>query len=106
MNKNHIDTLFWKTYGGENIFITSTVAQSHKVQLPDGTATETLPLLFEGILMDMDEKYLYIGDGKKVASSVKEEFILEIQIKEKDEVKDQYTRYLESIDPNEDTELN
>lgn len=106
MSKNHIDSLFWKTYGGENVFITSNVQQTHKIQLPDGTATESIPLFFEGILMDMDDKYLYIGDGKKVASSIKEEFVLEIQIKEKDVIEDQFTKYLKSVDPDENTELN
>lgn len=106
MSKNHIDTLFWKTYGGENIFVTSNVQQTHRITMPDGTATESLPLYFEGILMDMDDKYLYIGDGKKISSSIREDFILEVQIKEKAEAEDQYTRYLKSIDPDEDTELN
>ena len=105
MSKNHIDTLFWKTYGGENVFITSNVPQTHRVALPDGTMTETIPLYFEGILMDMDEDYLYIGDGKKIASSVKHEFILEVQIKDKSD-EDEYMKYLKSVDRSENTEFN
>jgi len=106
MIKNHVDTLFWSTFGGENVFITSNVPQTHRVALPEGISTETIPLYFEGTLMDMDDKYLYIGDGKKISNSVKEEFILEIQIKDKEAEENEYTKYLKSVEPNDETELN
>jgi hypothetical protein len=85
---------------GNNLFITTDVIQTNRVHLPQGIETETVPLYYEGVLMDIDNEFLYLGDGKEIQSAIKRRHILHIELKEN---KDLYTQILESIpSPGED----
>jgi len=103
MTKNDINSTFYAAFLGKNVFITTSVQQTHRIALGQGMETETLPMYFEGVLMDMDEKYLYLGDGKEVSNAIKESYILEIQAKEEE---DEYTKILKAHGPKGETDFN
>ena len=88
---------------GNNIFITTDVVQTNRVSLPGGIDTETVPLYYEGVLMDIDPEFIYLGNGKEIASAIKRRHILHIEMKED---KDIYTQILESINPINEDDLN
>jgi hypothetical protein len=98
-----MDSLFFSTFVGNNVFITTNVTQTNRLQLPEGLLTESLPMFFEGILMDLDDEYLFLGDGKSVSNAVRKEFILQIELKEEE---DKFKKLLESVNPRNDTEFN
>lgn len=102
-DQTHIDSVFFSTFIGNMVLITSIVSQTHRVHLPDGSSTETLPMFFEGILMDLDDENYYVGDGHNVSSSIRKEHVLSIELKpEEDELK----QLLESAVPRNETDFN
>lgn len=103
-DKQEFDTVFFNTFMGETIFITSTIPQTNRVVIGNDMQTETIPLCIEGVLMDMDEENLYLGDGKKITSWVQRIHIFHAEIKEEE---DPYKTLLDNIPgPIDDTEFN
>jgi hypothetical protein len=102
--KPEFDTVFASTFVGETIFVTTNVVQTNRVIIANDMQTETIPLCLEGVLMDLDDDYLYLGDGKEISNAVKKDFILQIEVKEDE---DPYKTLLENIPgPMDDSEFN
>lgn len=97
------NSLFFSTFIGNTVFITSNVVQTNRIGISQELMTETVPLYFEGVLMDVDDDYFYLGDGKNVSNAIKREFVLQIELKEE---KDKYLEMLESINPHDENDFN
>jgi len=102
-DQTKIDSTFFSVFVGNVVFITSTTTQTNRVQLPDGMLTETLPMCFEGILMDLDDEFLYLGDGTNVSNAIQKKFVLQIELKEEE---DKFKALLESVNPRDESEIN
>ena len=102
-DQSKIDSTFFSVFVGNMVFITSNVSQTQRLNLPDGIMTETLPMFFEGVLMDVDDDYLYLGDGTNVSNAIKKEFILQIELKEEE---DKYKKLLERVNPRNENDFN
>lgn len=98
-----IDSTLFNSFVGELIFITTSVVQTNRIQLPQGIQTETVPLYFEGVLMDIDDDFLFLGDGKEIHSAIKRANIVHIEVKVN---KDPYTQILENINPHSEDDFN
>lgn len=75
--------LFWTTFVGEKVSITINQTSSLTNVSEMGTITETFPVFYEGILLDMDEEFLYLGKNpNEINQAVKRIHITHIMVNE------------------------
>lgn len=59
--ENLIQSTFFLAFVGQKIAITVNANHTIGTDMGDGTSIETLPMFYEGILLDYDEEYYYLG---------------------------------------------
>jgi hypothetical protein len=84
--KEELLSTFLSAFGGQLVNITTSVS----VHVSDGEKSEGLLVNFEGIVLDKDELFVYLGDSiSEITSCVKVSEIIHIEIKEEFTVVDQ-----------------
>lgn len=103
-NENEINTFFLAFIGQEVII---TVKSNTTVNFTDeqGHTLETMPVFYEGVLLDKDEDYYYLGAGpNEITQAVKKTEVMHIMVKPN---KDIYEEVLDSMpDPESDEDVN
>jgi hypothetical protein len=77
---------FLSAFGGQLVSITTSVTVHHI----EDNRTETFPISFEGILLHVDDNYVYLGQTiNQITSAVEKTKIVHIQVKEELTIVDQ-----------------
>lgn len=78
---------FFLTFAGQEVIITVDQLISHTNFNETGSIVETSPLFYEGILLDFDENYLYLGKtSEEINEAVSVKNIIHIMINDQAEV--------------------
>lgn len=103
MDDNKFDTLFGQTFIGQDVTITVNVTNSVNFEMNNGGTVETMPLFYEGILMDIDDEYYYLGDNPiEISHAIRKSSVVHIIINEQ---KTMYDALLDSV-PNDKEDAN
>lgn len=95
-------SLFFTTFIGEYVQLTTKIMQSISSQTEEQVVTQEIPVIVEGFLLDMDEKYFYMGSSPdSVEHAVKEEEVIHIAIVQP---KNELEEILEGIETPENRE--
>jgi|GEM_PF-2150468 len=63
MNKEKDLTTFFMAFENQNVIITTNLSTNQTIFDQSGApVTESLPLYYEGVLLDYDEEYYYLGE--------------------------------------------
>ncbi len=85
MSNTEIDT-FLIAFGGQLVTITTSLVINSSFE----DKLESLPVLFEGILLDHDNDYIYLGESiNEITSAIKKSSIVHIHVKEESNVLDE-----------------
>lgn len=92
MNKetSDIESTFFLAFAGQ--FVTITVSLTSQVNFSDheGNSVETMPVFYEGILLDYDNEYYYLGDNvSAITQAIKKPSVIHIMIKDDKKVFDE-----------------
>jgi hypothetical protein len=85
-DKTELASAFMLAFGGQFVTITTSLS----VNVSDGDKMESFPINFEGIVLDRDDQFIYLGESiNEISSAVERSKIVHIQIKEELTVVDQ-----------------
>src|SRR5271166_5257917 len=94
---------FFLAFCGQQVTITTSVNVNMSIQDDHHQAINNIPLYYEGILMDYDEVYYYLGNIKEITQAVKIYDVLHITISEQ---KGPFDEFLHKMPiPNEDKDI-
>lgn len=103
--ENELDSIFFLTFIGQAVTITTTVLHSMRYPLSDEQHIESMPLYYEGILLDEDQEYYYLGNTPdEVSQAVKKVHVLHITVIEQKTVFDHILEHTPL--PTDDSEFN
>jgi len=78
-NEKDFDT-FFLAFSGQQVTITTSINANISVQDNHSQTINNLPLYYEGVLMDYDNEYYYLGDGKEVNQAVRKSLTAHIVV--------------------------
>ena len=91
--KKKNNDLFFMTFVGEFVSILSTMDKTAMVQTEEGIVEESIPLVFQGYMLDMDDEYYYLGETQReVNRAIKKTSVNAI------EIADQHDEFSEILD--------
>lgn len=103
MSEKELDT-FFLTFDAQSVVITINQMAKIAHETEHGLMTESYPIFFEGILMDRDINYYYLGNGIEINEAVKISSIVHIKVNED---KDIYETILDEMpDPMNNEDVN
>lgn len=105
MNDPILDSIFYKTFIGEYVFLLTAIMTS-KAEVHDEQMIEVnKPIKLLGYLLDMDSEYYYVGETpNKISQAIKIQDVCHVEIAEFRDSKDEL---LDRFDiPNDPTEIN
>lgn len=92
MKTNESKATFYLAFSGQDITVTTNIMTKQAVGT-DGngyTIVETVPLFYEGVLLDSDSQYLYLGkSGEEITQAVNIKNIVHVMVTEEDNVYDE-----------------
>jgi hypothetical protein len=99
--KDALDSTFFLAFIGQAVTITTTLRHT----VSDEQNTESIPIFFEGILLDHDDEYYYLGaTPHEITQGVKKSIVAHIAILDNKSV---FDAILEQIPvPTDTTEVN
>lgn len=94
MVDKELDT-FFLAFMGQEIIITTKVHTSVNFTDENGNTMETIPIFYEGILLDQDADHYYLGEGpNEINQAIPKSMVLHIMTKPN---KDIYEEILDSM---------
>lgn len=101
--KNDLDSTFFLAFMGTKVCISLNVCHTIDYESPDGVTVETIPLHYEGILLDHDNEYYYLGNTPiEISQAVKKDSVVHIMIVEEKSVYDQILDHMPHPEKKED----
>lgn len=98
MNKEKDLTTFVLAFENQNVIITTNLTTNQTAMDQSGMPlTESLPLFYEGILLDYDEEYYYLGETNnpnEITQAIKKINVVHIMT---NETKDPYETMLDQL---------
>lgn len=80
---NEIDTTFFLAFCGQLVTITTALTTNANFNDDHGSGVESYPIMYEGILLDYDKEYLYLGATvNEVDSAIRKSFVVHIMVKQ------------------------
>jgi hypothetical protein len=87
MVKEEILSTFLLAFGGQLVTITTSLNANVGFQDDQGNQVESMPILYEGILLDIDNDYLYLGHSiNEINSAVRKSHVVHISVKQETNV--------------------
>lgn len=87
---NEIESTFFLAFCGQPVTITVTLTSNVNFSDENGNVVETIPIFYDGILLDYDSDYLYLGENpNEINQAVKKSLIAHIMVKEDKHVFDE-----------------
>lgn len=87
---NEIDTTFFLAFAGQLVTITTSLQTKVSFSDEQGNSVETFPIVYEGILLDYDHEYLYLGQSvNEINSAIKKSNIVHLMVKEETSILDE-----------------
>jgi len=100
---NEIESTFFLAFCGQPVTITVTLTSNVNFQDENGVTVESMPIFYEGILLDYDTDYLYLGETpNEITQAVKKSLIAHIIVKEDKHVFDEILDQMGGPTRNED----
>ena len=94
------NSVFFNMFVGEYVLFITKLSTKKIHQTEDHTTEETQPIAIEGFLLDMDEKWFFVGPTfDEVACALKQDDVMEITILKE---RSPYDSILDDIDTPED----
>jgi hypothetical protein len=93
--KEEINSTFFLAFMGQRIIITIDLMASIISSSEAGTITEMVPIFYEGILLDEDSEYFYLGpinDPNQIIEAVPKSRRVHIKISDDDEVTKEFLK--------------
>lgn len=88
-----INGVFFLTFMGCEIIITTDLMNSVTSSSEMGTVTETSPVFYEGILLDEDSEYFYLGQNPgEISEAVAKSRKVAIQLKDDSKVMGEFLK--------------
>lgn len=81
MSDKELDT-FFLTFEAQHVIITINQMASMTQETEHGPLMESFPVFFEGILMDRDAQYYYLGNGIEINEAIKISSVIHIRVQE------------------------
>lgn len=81
-------TTFHLAFVGETVIITTNLTGQMTHNNESGTLTESFPVFYEGILLDLDEDFYYIGTPEEIQQAVRKTSVVHIMISSEKDVHD------------------
>jgi hypothetical protein len=95
MNKEPELSTFFLAFMAQEVIITTTVSTTVNFTDQDGNTAETIPVFYEGILLDEDDKFYYLGKNpNEIDQAVPKAMVLHIMTKP---ISDLYEEILDSM---------
>lgn len=98
MNKEKDLTTFVLAFENQNVIITTNLTTNQSVHDESGMPiTESLPLYYEGVLLDYDEDYYYLGETNnpnEITQAINKKSVIHIMVHEK---KDEFETLLDQL---------
>lgn len=98
MNKEKDLTTFVLAFENQNVIITTNITTKQSVHDESGIPlTESLPVFYEGILLDYDEDYYYLGETNnpnEITQAIKKINVVHIMVHEQ---KDEFETILDQL---------
>lgn len=93
--EQELDT-FFLAFMGQEVIITTTVNSTVNIADEHGNSIETMPLFYEGILLDQDKEYYYLGQNpNEINQAIPKSFVLHIMTKPSTDI---YEEILDSME--------
>lgn len=94
-NKEQELSTFFLAFIGQQVTITVTLTSVVNFTDENGNTVETMPVFYEGILLDHDDEYYYLGSTpNEITQAVKKKQVVHIIVMEQ---KDIYEEILDSM---------
>lgn len=93
MSDKELDT-FFLTFDAQHVIITINQMGSVTQETEMGPVTESFPVFFEGILMDRDTQYYYLGNGIEINEAIKISSVIHLRVQEN---KDMFEQMLDEM---------
>lgn len=87
-------TTFFLAFENQPVTITVNMTANSMAETEGGIAQESFPIFYEGILMDYDKDYYYLGNGIEISQAVKINNVVHIISMEQT---DPYSEFLDSM---------
>lgn len=95
VNKEQELSTFFLAFIGQQVTITVTSTSVVNFADENGNTVETMPVFYEGILLDHDDEYYYLGSTpNEITQAVKKKQVVHIMVMEQ---KDIYEEILDSM---------
>lgn len=103
MNKEQELTTFFLAFMGNEIIITTTVSTTVNFTDEAGNTAETIPVFYEGILLDEDDKFYYLGKNpNEIDQAVPKAMVLHIMTKPTSDIYEEILDQMEKPTKKED----
>jgi len=104
-NQSELNSTFFLSFVGQKIIITTNLMHTLTHQSAENQILETTPIFYEGILLDYDLEYLYLGNTpNEIHQAVNRSSIIHVMVSNDATI---YDEILDSMpDPEGDTEVN
>jgi len=101
---NELDSTFFLTFSGQKVIITTNMSSNVSAQDDNGNSL-TVPIFYEGILLDYDNEWLYLSDNaQEINQAVPRSAVIHIGINED---KDVFEEILDEMgDPSRKEDVN
>ena len=94
---------FFLAFEGQHIVITTNLTQTMHTQFEDGSSAESAPIFYEGILLDYDDDYYYLGKTpNEIDQAVNKKNTVHIMIVEETTVFDEILDSMRTPEKKED----
>jgi hypothetical protein len=95
MNKEPELSTFFLAFMAQEVIITTTVSTTVNFTDEVGNTVEIMPIFYEGILLDHDDEYFYLGENpNEINQAVKKTCVIHMMVKQN---KDLYEEILDSM---------
>jgi hypothetical protein len=96
LKKKKTNEVFFLTFVGEFVSLLTSMVRTESVTAEEGTVEETIPLVFQGYLLDADDDFFYLGDTpNEVNKVVKRAVVNALEITRQ---KDSFSDILDNVD--------
>lgn len=93
------NTIFYNTFVGEHVSLVTNIPLTQDKHTEEGILSQSIPLSLEGILMDMDDRFFFLGAGDIVTHAVKIDEVILIEIMQEEHPLDQVFDMMDDVDP-------
>lgn len=102
-NEVDVNSTFFLAFVGQKVCISIDVQHTINFETADGVNVETMPLYYEGILLDYDKQYYYLGRTPiEITQAIRKDTVIHIMVIEEKSIYEEMLNQMSPPEKNED----